>query len=314
MGGEFELIARLRELTERAGAGGRPPPDRVVIASGDDAAVTVPRGATATSVDAIVDGIHFRRSETPPRSVGHKALAAALSDLAAMGAEGGEAYVILGVPPDLDEPALDAIGSGLAGVAAEHRVTILGGDITRAPVLWLGVTVVGHAASAADLVPRAGAAPGNVLAVTGELGGAAAGLALIESPGLAHGLDPRLADGLRRRQLEPRPRLDAGRTLATASLVTAMIDISDGLGADAGHLAAASGVRVEIEIELLPIAPGVREVADAAGLDPIDLATAGGEDYELLASIPPDRCDDAIAAVAATGRPISPAWIRRVAS
>src|SRR6476620_377442 len=123
--GEFDLIARLVELVEDAGAaperGGR-----IVIGSGDDAAVTDPPGVTATSVDALVDGVHFRRETASLESVGHKALAAALSDLAAMGAAPGEAYVQLGVPDDLDEAGCLELGEGLAQVAAEHDVAVLG--------------------------------------------------------------------------------------------------------------------------------------------------------------------------------------------
>jgi thiamine-monophosphate kinase len=301
MDGEFELIGRLRSLAEAGGAAGPGRAGRIVLGSGDDASVTVPAGATATSVDAVVDGVDFRLAETPPRSVGHKALAAALSDLAAMGAEAGEAYVILGVPPDLDEGSLLEVGAGLVALAAEAGVAIVGGDVTRSPVLWLGVTVVGHAPSPADLVARAGARPGDLLFVTGELGAAAAGLALLDSPAVAAAVDAEVANRLRRRQLEPRPRLAAGRALAGVSLASAMIDVSDGLGADAAHLADASAVRVEIDVERLPIAEGVREVAAAADLDPIDLAAAGGEDYELLASVPAERAGEAVRAVAETG-------------
>jgi thiamine-monophosphate kinase len=304
MDGEFELIARLRSLASSEGVGGAAA-GRIVIASGDDAAVTVPDGATATSVDAVVEGVHFRLATTPARSVGHKALAAALSDLAAMGAAPGEAYVIVGVPPDLGEEVLVEVGGGLVQVAAAHGVAIAGGDVTRAPALWLGLTVVGHASAPGDLVPRGGARPGDVLAVTGELGGAAAGLELLERSELGAALDRAVEDALRRRQLEPQPRLAAGRALAEAG-ARAMIDVSDGLGADAGHLAAASGVAAEIEVERLPIQAGVREVADAARRDPLDLAAAGGEDYELLASVPAAGVEAAVAALATIGVDLTP--------
>jgi thiamine-monophosphate kinase len=299
--GEFDLIARLVETVADAR------PDRttewgarIVVASGDDAAVTVPKGATATSVDSLVEGIHFRRRTAPLGSVGRKALAAALSDLAAMGAAPGEAYVQLGVPDDLDEAGCLELGEGLAQVAAEHDVAVLGGDVTRTPALWVAITVVGHAGSADELVRRAGASPGDVLAVTGELGGAAAGLLVLDHPELADAVGEQVADALRRRQLEPRPRLRTGRALAAAG-ASAMIDLSDGLGGDAGHVAAASGVRLVIEVDRLPLQAGVREVAAAAGVDADDLATGRGEDYELLVTLPPDRAAAASAEVAATG-------------
>jgi len=289
--GEFDLIARLVELIEDAGAA----PERrgrIVIASGDDAAVTEPPGATATSVDALVEGVHFRRETASLESIGHKALAAALSDLAAMGAAPGEAYVQLGVPTDLDEAGAMELGNGLAAAAAANEVAVVGGDVTRAPVLFLAVTVVGHAGSPDELVPRAGAEPGNVVVVTGELGGAAAGLLLLDRPELADALDASAADALRRRQLRPSPRLAAGRALA-ASGATSMIDLSDGLGGDALHVAAASGVTIAIEVDRVPVQPGVGEVAGAAGVEAIDLVAAGGEDYELLATLAPGDVDRA---------------------
>lgn len=293
--GEFELLAKVRE---RLG----PPGPRVRLGSGDDAAVVVPGGATATSVDALVDGVHFRRTDASLAQIGGKALATALSDLAAMGAEPGEAYVALGVPADLDEDGCLELLDGIAAVAAETGTTLAGGDLSRAPALSLAMTVVGHAARAEDLVSRGGARPGDVLALTGELGGAAAGLLVLQRPALAAGLPAGIAEELRARQLEPAPRLAAGRALAAAG-ATAMIDLSDGLGGDARHLAEASGAGLRIEAGTLPIASGVAEVAAAAGRDPLELAAGGGEDYELLATLPAERFEDAAAAVAAAGGP-----------
>jgi thiamine-monophosphate kinase len=294
---EFELIAKLRERLGVA-AGDRGP--RIALGSGDDAAVTVPGGATATSVDLLIEGVHFRRETAPLRAVGHKGLAAALSDLAAMGAAPGEAYVQLGLPEELDEAGCLELADGIAAVAREHRVEVVGGDLSRAPALTLAITVVGHAGSAADLVHRGGARAGDVVCVTGELGGAAAGLALLERAGLGDALDPAQEAALRRRQLEPQPRLEAGQALAAAG-ATAMIDLSDGLGADAGHIAEASGVGLEIELDRVPAQPGVAEVAAALEADAIELAAGGGEDYELLATLPADAFDSARRAVEATG-------------
>lgn len=298
---EFDLIARLVDAVAQARRE-RPFPGHVEVAvpSGDDAAVTVPKGATATSVDSLVDGVHFRRDTAPLRSVGRKALAVALSDLAAMGAVPGEAYVQLGVPDDLDQAGCLELGEGLAQVAAEHDVAVLGGDVTRAPVLWVAITVVGHADSAEQLVRRAGAVPGQLLFVTGELGGAAAGLLILDRPELADDVGAEVADGLRRRQLEPVPRIAAGRALA-ATGASAMIDLSDGLGGDAKQVAAASGVRLSIELESLPLQAGVREVAAAAGVDAHDLAAGRGEDYELLVALPAGLAERASAEVAAIG-------------
>jgi thiamine-monophosphate kinase len=298
---EFELIARIVETVAQARRGRAwESPARIVVASGDDAAVTVPPGATATSVDSLVEGIHFRRPAASLESVGRKALATALSDLAAMGAAPGEAYVQLGIPDDVDEADCLELARGLGAVAAEHDVAVLGGNLSRSPVLWLATTVVGHADSADQLVRRAGAKAGDLLAVTGELGGAAAGLLLLDRPELGEALEPGVADALRRRQLEPQPRLAAGRALAGAR-ARAMIDLSDGLGGDAGHVAAAGGVRLMIELDRLPLQAGVAQVAAAAGVDVHDVASGRGEDYELLAALPPDRVDEAATAVAAAG-------------
>jgi thiamine-monophosphate kinase len=283
--GEFELLAKLRERLPPGGA-------QLKLGSGDDAAVTVPGGATATSVDAIVDGIHFRRGESPLPTIGRKALATALSDLAAMGAEAGEAYVVLGAPPDLAEEEFESLLDGLLAAAVETGTSLAGGDLTRAPALTLAVTVVGHAREPGELVPRSGAEPGDLLVLTGELGGAAAGRLLLDRPGVGQGLDESVAARLRNRQLDPTPRLGSGRALAAAG-AKAMIDLSDGLAGDALQIARASGVGLQIEVGSLPLAKGVAEVAAAAGQDPLRLAAAGGEDYELLAALPPDRMTSA---------------------
>jgi thiamine-monophosphate kinase len=291
MPGELDLIAALRSRLA-------PPSPPLIVGPGDDASVSQPRGATATSVDAVVEGIHFRRPESTLTQVGRKALSTALSDLAAMGTEAGEAYVALGVPPDLDEDGCLTLLGGIEEVAAETGTALAGGDVTRSPALFVAVTVVGHAGDPASLVSRAGAGEGDLVAVSGELGGAAAGLALLER-GDDAGLGGTVAAALRGRQLDPTPRLAEGRALAAAG-ASAMIDISDGLGADAGQIAAESGVRLQIDLEAVPLEAGVTEVAAAAGGDPLELAL-GGEDYELLACLPEAVAEAAIEAVTTVG-------------
>ena len=283
--GEFELLAKLRERLPEAGP-------RVDVGSGDDAAITVPGGATATSVDAIVEGVHFRRDEADLRTIGRKALATALSDLAAMGAEAGEAYVVLGAPEDLAEDDFHALLDGMVELAHTTSTTIAGGDLTRAPVLTLAITVVGHAPAPSDFVTRGNAEPGDVVVLTGEIGGAGAGRLLLDDPSLAAAVSEETAAVLRARQLDPSPRLRSGRALARAG-AHAMIDLSDGLAGDAGHLARASGVALAIDAGALPLAEGVAEVAAAAGHDPLELAVAGGDDYELLAALPEDALTEA---------------------
>ncbi len=296
MPGEFDLIGLLRE---RMAAAGPPVGARLVVPSGDDAAVTLPGGATATSVDAVVDGVHFRRSTYPPEAIGRKALAVALSDLAAMGAEPGEAYVQLGLPGDVGEDELRGIADGLGAAASQHGVAVAGGDLVGSPTLFLAITVVGHASDAASFVTRAGARPGDALLLTGPLGGAAAGLLLLERSEPCDGLDEALASELRDRQMRPRALLAAGKALAESG-ASAMIDLSDGLGTDALHLARASGVRLEIDLPARCIARGVEAMAVATGKDPLDLAAGGGEDYELCVCAPP-RAADAMVGVTWVG-------------
>jgi thiamine-monophosphate kinase len=287
--GEFDLIAALRARLPRNGPA-------VLLGVGDDAAVTAPEGVTATSVDAVVEGVHFRRRTTPLEAIGRKALAAGLSDLAAMGAAPGEAYIVLGVPPDLDEAGCLELLDGAGAVAARTGTVLAGGDISRSETLFVALTVVGHAGSAESLVSRRGASPGDAIAVTGELGGAAAGLLLLEGDAGSAELAGEVEMALRARQLDPQPRLAEGRALSGAG-ASAMIDISDGLGGDAAQIAAESGVRLEIDLAEVPLQAGLREVAESGGRDPLELAAAGGEDYELLACLPAQAVEGARAAV-----------------
>ncbi|HEX4760146.1 MAG TPA: thiamine-phosphate kinase [Thermoleophilaceae bacterium] len=265
--------------------------DRLVRSTGDDAAVVRARPYAVTSVDAVAEGVHFELSTHSPADVGWKALAAALSDLAAMGAEAGEAYVSLALPEGFDG-ALELV-AGMEELAAATGTTIAGGDVIGSRALVVSVTVTGWADSESELVGRDGAAPGDLVGLTGELGGSAAGLLALQG-------ERPPDEALLERHRRPRPLLAAGRALAAAG-ASAMIDLSDGLATDARHVARRSGVGMELDLALVPLAPGV---------DSAELAATGGEDYELLVTFAPEHREAAERAALEAGTGLT--WLGEV--
>ena len=251
---------------------------RASAAAGNDTALVKLGGTTvALSADVSVEGVHFRREWLALEEIGWRAAAGALSDLAAAAAE------VVGVLAALTIPADEPVGtfvSLMEGVGAASDAVggkVLGGDLSRGEAIALALTVLG---TAERPLTRAGGRPGDGVWVTGELGGARAAL----TAWLA-GREP--DTGARVRFARPEPRIAWGRRLA-AQGAHAMLDVSDGLAGDAGHLAAASRLAVRIELERVPCHPAVRREAAAAGEPPAIFAAKGGEDYELLVALPPD--------------------------
>jgi thiamine-monophosphate kinase len=276
---ERSLIGAFEQLFAQRG-------ERNVGWIGDDCAVVRSKPYCVTSVDSIVDGIHFRLDNdlVSVADVGHKALAVALSDLAAMAAEPGEAYISLGIPSDLSESDVLSLAASIEALAKETGVTVAGGDLVRSPTLFCSVTVVGWSDDAEQLIGRGGAKAGDGVFVSGPLGGAAAGLALLEGAA-GSGLDRKLGEALISAQLRPQPRFDCARRLRSAG-ADALIDLSDGLATDASEIAARSGVTVEIDLAAIPLAAGVEQIAAELGRDAAQFAASGGEDFELCVCMP----------------------------
>jgi thiamine-monophosphate kinase len=290
--GEFALIDRLAVLA-RGGAG-------VIQGIGDDCAV-LEAGAPGTvllfTTDLLIEHVHFDRATTPARALGRKALAANLSDVAAMGGTPRFFLVNLAAPPHTPVEWVEALYAGIGERADASGAALVGGDTAASPdAIHLAIALLGECPEA-EVIYRHGARPGDSIFVTGSPGESAAGLALLTAE-LAGGFDPgadRAAfEALKARHLDPEPRLNAGRALARARAATALIDVSDGLLADLGHVLARSGCGARVEAARVPVSPALAAAGARLGLDPLALALAGGEDYELLFTAPPGAAPEAL--------------------
>jgi thiamine-monophosphate kinase len=305
---EFSFINRIRRRARQRAQRLRPAPSShithhssLLLGIGDDAAIIRQSAGreTVITADLLVEDVDFRRAATPARLLGHKALAVSLSDIAAMGAHPLWAMLSIGVPPEVWTTSfVDQLYEGFFALADHYRVKLIGGDVSRTPErivvdsIVLGETLRGRA------VLRSGARPGDHIFVTGRLGGAAAGLRLLERGArLAERAShqekrerkrpARSVEELLLRQLCPVPRVEWGAALGLERLATAMIDLSDGLSSDLAHLCEESGVGARLEASRIPVDLHVARLSGQHALDPLLLALHGGEDFELLFTVSP---------------------------
>jgi thiamine-monophosphate kinase len=289
--GEFGLIERIaRQITTGKG---------VILGIGDDAAAFEPSPGRLSLItsDMLIEGIHFDLSLCDPLSLGKKALSVNLSDIAAMGGEPRHFLLSMAIPPAMTLDFLDNCVTGMLQRAEQFGVTLIGGDTCASPdTLVLSLTVLGEQFPD-RIVRRCGARPGDRICVTGTIGDSALGLRLLKQ-GEREG-NPIL------RHLDPLPRVLEGRALAEAYIPSAMIDLSDGLLADLGHILDLSAAGARIHTEALPLSADFREHFPAIGEEALSLALAGGEDYELLFTVPPEKIHAALLLLQKLGTPVA---------
>jgi thiamine-monophosphate kinase len=277
--GEFGLIARIVARLE--------PGPATLLGPGDDAAVvSAPDGRIVASTDVLVEGRHFRRDWSSAADVGHRAAAANLADIAAMGAAPTALLVALCAPPDLNATWAEQLAEGLSAEAAVVGASVVGGDMSASATLTVAVTALGDLGGRAPVV-RGGAQPGDVIALAGRTGYAAAGYTVL-SRGFR---TPKTLVEAYRRPVVPY----ADGPAAARHGATAMIDVSDGLLQDLGHIARASVVGIDVQSDAFDVPDQMRDAATALGVDPYQWILAGGDDHALVATFPP-------------GAPLPPGW------
>ncbi len=280
---EDQLVEAIAEVL--AGPG-----PEVLVGVGDDAAVVAAAGGPLVlTTDMLVEGVHFDRALISALDLGAKAVTAAVSDVAAMAASPRYALACLALPPAAEASWVVELYRGMRSACDRYGLWLVGGDLSRAERVVLAVSAVGEAPPGGGLL-RSGARPGDRIVVTGALGGAAGGLLLA---GRAGGAEASAAGrALLQAHRRPSARVGEARVLAGAG-ATAMMDVSDGLALDLWRLCRASGVGARVALEAVPVAAPLRELAPVLAVDPLELALSGGEDYELLATLPAEAVEPA---------------------
>ncbi|MGQ9498235.1 MAG: thiamine-phosphate kinase [Desulfotomaculales bacterium] len=293
--GEWGLLAELLP--------GLPAGPEVVLGAGDDAAILRGDGCwLLLTTDLLVEDVHFSLAYTGYDDLGYRALAVNVSDIAAMGGRPTAAVVGLGLPPGTEVDDVRALYGGLREAAGTYGVSLVGGDTVASPrALTVSVALLGEVEPGRALL-RSHARPGDIICVTGELGAAAAGLAVLQK---RLSCPPEVAAPLTRAHLRPAARVGAGRVLAASHGVGAVIDLSDGLVTDLGHICRAGGVGCAVEVAKVPVAPAARDLAAVTGEDPLTWALAGGEDYELLFTVRARAADEVAARLEAVGEKVN---------
>jgi thiamine-monophosphate kinase len=291
---EFDLIERIRKAVGPPGLG-------TLIGLGDDAAVYKPPGQLELlTCDAFVEGVHFRRDYATFEEIGAKCMVANVSDVAAMGGFPARAVLSICVPPDMTDEDVDALYRGALDVCRRYGAEVVGGDTVSSPSgLVVSVALTGSV-DRDHVVTRAGAVVGDAVIVTGELGGSEAGLRAL-TQGLPEEGGVRDAQ---RRHLMPTARVAEAQALIEVATPHAMIDVSDGLSSDVWHIAEESNVGIALDAGKIPLAPCALDVAERLGVDPIELALASGEEFELVVAIPKnevERTSEHVEAVTGTG-------------
>ncbi len=279
--GEFGFIEQIQKRFSH-------PNDLVLLGIGDDAAAFIPTPQTFSllTTDTLVEETHFRRAYSSFEQIGYKAVAVNLSDIASMGGVPRFFLTSLGLTDDIEATDLNKLYRGIAKGSKEAKIELIGGNTVRSEgFFFITITLMGEV-SREEMIRRSGAKPGDLLYVTGTLGDADAGLNLLKSGG-----EGKNYTKLINRHHLPKARFREGRTLGKEGIPSAMIDLSDGLVGDLKHLMTQSRVGAELMLKQIPISPSLRRYTTQKNTDPVKHALFGGEDYELLFSVPPERLE-----------------------